>query len=145
MPPRRKRESELQRPRSRKGGGAKDASKAFQGEEKFWPEPKAEWDQEVKDIYEAAMISGDEVFYEQSDIAMLRLILDDLSAIRSGGQRGSAEKYKALLAALQQMLLTETDRRKANIELQPRQDSEEDKPAHLVVMDDYRSGLGMGK
>lgn len=140
MPPRKKRESELQRPRSRKGGASKDATRGLQGEFKDWPEPKEEWDDEIRDIYESAMISGGEQFYEQSDIAFLRLLLDDLNAMRRGS--GGAEKYKALLSQLGQMLLTEADRRKANIELQPRSSDEGTKAADVLQMEEYRTALG---
>ena len=142
MPARKLRESELQRPRSRKGGGAKNASKgvAYGGQ---WYQPNADWSLEIKQLWNAAKRSGGAAFYEQSDVALLYMILDDLNRARSGG-RLSGQLLQTLYSQLNKFLLTEADRRAANIELEAEVE-EEDEPAEVVQMREYEKGLGLVK
>lgn len=139
MPPRKKRESELQRPRSRKGGDSKSPTKGT-ANGAVWYDPPETWSEEVKNIWAAAEASGGSDFYEQSDVAFLYVILDDLNKARAG--RLSGQLLQVLYGQLNNFLLTETDRRKANIELEKMVVSEE-VPPEVAQMDEYRNALGL--
>lgn len=137
MPQRKKRESELQRPRSRKGGGARNVTKGRQRGQR-WYKAGDHWDQSIKNIYNAAKASGGSEFYEQSDIAMLWKLLDDFQRAHEG--RLSGQLLQTLYSQLNRYLLTETDRRQANIELEALPE-EEETPAEVVAIEGYKNAL----
>lgn len=137
MPPRKKRESELQRPRTRKGRNQRNVTKGRQRGQR-WYAANPDWDRSVKNIYNAAKVSGGSEFYEQSDIAMLWKLLDDFDRAHQG--RLSGQLLQTLYSQLNRYLLTETDRRAANIELEALPE-EEEKPAELVAIEDYKNAL----
>lgn len=137
MPPRKKRESELQRPRSRQGRGERQVSKGRQRGQR-WYAANPEWDQSVKNIWSAAKSSGSAEFYEQTDIAMLWALLNDFDKAHHG--RLSGQLLQTLYSQLNRYLLTETDRRAAGIELEALPE-EEERPAELVAIDSYKNAL----
>lgn len=137
MPPRRKRESELQRPRTRQGRGERNVSKGRANGQR-WYAAGDDWSRGVKNIWNAAKSSGGSEFYEQSDIAMLWQVLDDFNRAHEG--RLSGQLLQALYTQLNRFLLTETDRRAASIELEALPE-EEERPAELVAIDSYKNAL----
>jgi|SRR5699024_2685427 len=137
--PRRKRESELQRPRSRQGKESQ-SRKVTKGRQRGqrWYAANPEWPKSIKNIWNAAKSSGGSEFYEQSDIAMLWQLLDDFYRAHQG--RLSGQLLQTLYAQLNRYLLTETDRRAAGIELEELPD-EEEKPAEVVAIEGYKDAL----
>ena len=137
MPAHRKRSSELQRPRSRKGAEERNVTKGRQRGQR-WYTADPDWSEEIKALWNAAKASGGADFYEQSDIAFLKILLSDLDRARK--QRLSGQLLTALYAQLNNFLLTETDRRKARIELEGEPEEVED-PPEVAIMNDYRKAL----
>lgn len=137
MPPRKKRESELQRPRSRKGGGARNVTKGRQRGQR-WYKAGDNWSPGIRNIWNAAKASGGAEFYEQSDIAMLWQTLDDFQRAHEG--RLSGQLLQTLYTQLNRYLLTETDRRAADIELEALPE-EEERPAEVVAIEGYKNAL----
>lgn len=113
-----------------------------------WPEPKADWHEIAQMVWDAAQNSGQADFYQQSDVAVLYSLMDDLSwykrpytALDDGHEyhKRSGQMLQTIMSALKDLLLTEGDRRRLSLELSAPPDN---KPAASVaVMDDYRSGL----
>src|SRR5699024_7854869 len=83
--------------------------------------------------------SGTSYWYQQSDVARLRFLCDEVERYRQAGKQ-SAMMYTALISEMSNLMFSEADRRKANIELQhPATTEEED--AQVAHIDRYRNGL----
>jgi len=142
MPKPRKREDELQRPRSRQGGDQPAVSKG-----QLWPTKKpqagANWHSVAKRIWESFDSSGQVEFWQNSDWAFAFWICDQISDYQNSARR-SAQQMDTLVRATERLLLTEADRRKARIELQhPSLEEEED--ASVTAVADYKARLEVVK
>ena len=140
------RSENLARPRERKG---KDQVPVTNGVARpvYWPEIPADWHDIATMVWDAARNSGQADFYQQSDIAILYSLCEDLShykkpfTTKDGIEydKRSGQMLQTIMSSLASLLLTEGDRRRLRIELQAPPD---DKPAASVaVMDDYRASL----
>lgn len=124
-------ESELARPRSRKGGNQQAVTKGVRREVE-WPDAPSHWGQLCTDLYNGAMDSGQADFYQQSDIAMMTVVLEELNRYmepygsRIDEETGeeialypkrSGQMFQALMSSFQSLLLTEGDRRRVRVEL----------------------------
>lgn len=134
------RSEDLARPRERKG---KDQVPVTQGvmRDVKWPRPDPEWHKIARDLYLACKASGQADFYQQSDVALLYSLCDDLSFVKNQGARRSAEMLKGIYAALTTLLVAEGDRRRVRIELQAPE--EESEPAAVLAIADYKKDLGL--
>lgn len=104
-----------------------------------WPRAKKTWSYAVKELYNSVKDSGQTYWYQQSDVARLRFLCDEIEAYKSSG-RQSAMMYTALISEMSNLMFSEADRRKANIELQhPASTEEED--AQVAYIADYQDGL----
>ena len=104
-----------------------------------WPRVKKTWSQQTKDLYNSVKDSGTSYWYQQSDVARLRFLCDEVERYRQAGKQ-SAMMYTALISEMSNLMFSEADRRKANIELQhPATNEEED--AQVAHIDRYRNGL----
>lgn len=106
------------------------------------PEADPEWHPSVIRIYDSLAESGQSDFFQNSDWAFAWSVCEDLSfykfqQVKQG--RPHAESLKALLSALNNLMLTEADRRRARIELQE-EERVTDSPA-VAVMASYRDKL----
>lgn len=126
------RSNDLARPRERKGGQYKDeqiSTGVLLPVE--WPEPDPEWDSIALMIWESAKNSGQAYWYQQTDIAYLYFVCDEISEYRRPyikvDDDGNEVVYKPkrngqILATINQMLgslvMTEGERRRARIELE---------------------------
>ena len=125
-------ESELARPRARKGGDQQEVT-IGERRSKFWPDTPAHWGGLAAGLYEAAQESGQEDFYQQSDIATLMIVCEEINsymepdAERLNEETGeivqlypkrSGQMFQALMSSLGSLLLTEGDRRRVRLELQ---------------------------
>ena len=133
------READLARPRERKGGEVIPVTKGvMQGVS--WPHAPAEWHPIAKSLYNAAKKSGQSDFYQQTDIALLFSIMDDLSEYKKSGKRSSM-MAQVIYSSLGPLLLSEGERRRVRIELhQPEVETES---ASVTAINGYKSALGL--
>lgn len=143
MPAVRKRESELARPRARKGVEGASAP-AVTGERRTVtvPREKTEWVPDAKRWYKSLKTSGQADFYQDSDWALAVFLCDEISYYRKAARR-SPEMLKTILVGMEKLLTSESDRLKARVEL-----SAPAKPtlsAAVVAIDSYRTQLAPAK
>lgn len=120
------RESNLARPRERKGNDEQAAKRGqLQPIQIAW-EPDPEWSPFTQQVWSSASASGMADFYQDTDYAELYFIcqeLDRYSTPRVNTKTGelyykqSPEMVKALLGGLTNLGFTEGDRRRIRIEL----------------------------
>lgn len=144
------RSDDLARPRSRKGGEHlhEEVTKGVALPVTI-PEPDADWHPIATMMWEALSRSGQAAYYQQSDWAFAYSLCEDLSLYKEprttkDGEiyhKRSPEMLKALMTGMSSLLMTEADRRRVRIELEAPQP--EETPASLVVLDDYKAGLGL--
>lgn len=118
---------------------ADDVSRA-PAREVTWHQADPDWHPIARQLYMAAKKSGQAVYYQQSDIALLYSICDDLSDFKKSGRR-SAQMASAIYSALTGLLLSEGDRRRVRIELDSTQPEDEAGKA----ADDFYATLGIEK
>lgn len=82
----------------------------------YWPEPSEEWPEIVVDFYDSFKESGMQAFYQQTDIAQLRMACQLLSE-EWGKPRRSAMIMAEAFKLLQGLGATEGERRQMKIEL----------------------------
>ena len=130
-----KRESELQRARTRKGSDVVPVTHGALREVTSRPPADEEWHPIAKGLYESAATSGQSDFYQDSDWWMLYSLCDEISYLKGMKQR-SGQYLASILSGLQALLLTEGERRRVRIELT----KPEEKGPDLVVvgMADYK-------
>jgi hypothetical protein len=86
------------------------------------PSADPEWSQVARMMWDSAVESGGAAYYESSDYATLYLLCDQIDYLYRTNKAGDAkprspEMFKAILAGLGNLLITEGDRRKLRIEL----------------------------
>lgn len=142
------RSENLARPRERKGGDQIPVTNGV-ARPVEWPEPDAGWHDIAKMVWDGAKNSGQADFYQQSDIALLYSLCDDLSfykkpfTTRDGLEydKRSGQMLQTIMSSLASLLLTEGDRRRVRLELQAPPDPTP--AASVAVMADYRNGLSV--
>lgn len=132
------REENLARPRSRKG---RTQQKTTKGELRpiTWPRPDPEWHAIARALYLSCKKSGQVDFYQQSDVALLYSLCDDLSYVKRQGGRRSAEMLKGIYGAMERLLVTEGDRRRVRIELTA--PTAAGTPAAVIAIAEYQREL----
>lgn len=106
--------SEDRRRRNKATGGvvtAKSGSDGFKP-----PEAGEHWHPIAVDLWNAALVSGQSVFYEPTDWVMLFSLCEDLSLYKFSSRR-SGQMLQSLMSGFSSLLLTEGDRRRLQIEL----------------------------
>lgn len=107
-----------------------------------WPRARKDWSYSVKEMYNSVKDSGTSYWYQQSDVTRLRFLCDEIERYKQAGKQ-SAMMYTALISEMSNLMFSEADRRKANIELQhPASTAEED--AQVAHIADYQRELGLG-
>ena len=105
------------------------------------PPPAAEhWHELAADWYRSLQRSGQSVFYEQSYWETARIWAELLSRQLESG-RVSAQMIQAWQTAAGELLTTEGARRKARLELDRAEESDE-VPAEVAAIDEYRKIVG---
>lgn len=133
------RESDLARPRERKG---KDQVPVTKGQSlpTRVPHADAEWHPIARMLWDSLKKSGQASFYQQSDWAYAYSLCDDLSNYKNSGRR-SSQMAQVIYSAMTNLLVTEGDRRRVRIELhEPESDDEE---ATVVAINDAKAKLGL--
>ena len=111
------RDDQNARPRARRGGDNAKVTRGIAREvdwSGFLPDPA--WHPTARQIWDSARTSGQEDYYQNSDIAMLFFICQETSEYCKSGKK-SAMMFQAITSAMTSLLLTEGDRRKVRIEL----------------------------
>lgn len=80
------------------------------------PQGSTKWDTVAKRIWKAAGTSAQSALYQETDWAVLRLMLDEVTAYRAATKRNS-QHLGAIMSALTDLLLCEGDRRRRGIEV----------------------------
>lgn len=100
--------------------------KARAGSAINWPDAPKDWPPLIVELYKALPVSGMAAFYEQTDVAMARVVLDGLATTVNSGKI-NGQLWSAAISALESLGVTEGDRRRMRIELErvPGEDPEE--------------------
>ena len=80
------------------------------------PRGSADWTPSAKKLWKSAGESGQSLLYTASDWQMLHLLMTELSEYQKMPRR-SANMFAAIMAGLSNLLLTEGDRRRLQVEL----------------------------
>ena len=103
-----------------------------------WPAANEEWHPVITELYEGAQESGMAAYYQQSDVAVFRMALDLLND-EWGKSRRSAMVMAEGFKLLKDLGLTEGERRRLHIELEP--EKEEGPDLKVVAMADAKDRL----
>lgn len=141
-----KREDELQRPRSRKGGDQREVTHG-QMRPVVIPDADPEWHPIATMLWESLIDSGQADFYQQSDWAFAYSVCEDLTRykeplVSKDGElyfKRSGQMLQTIYSAMERLLVTEGDRRRVRIELQ--KPPEQGTPASVVAIATYRDEL----
>lgn len=124
-----KREAELARPMARRGQAA--ARIITRGELKplIWEmfPPDEEWHPKARLIWDSAISSGQTEFWQNSDVAMLYMMVEEWSAYLKNstferkdgttGRKVNPVMLQSLTSLMSSLLMTEGDRRRVRLEL----------------------------
>ena len=105
------------------------------------PEADPEWHVAARMIWDAMAESGQADYYQNSDWAYAWSLCDDISYYKNRGNR-SGQMLTSLLSGLDRLLLTEGERRRARIELNP--PVPEATPASVTAIENYKKRLEKG-
>lgn len=106
-----------------------------------WPAAPAAWPEMVVDLYESLQVSGQSTFYEQSDVALARVVLD-LLADQLNASKVNGQLVVGLLSQLDSLLVSEGARRRARIELERAAGPDPEEDAAVADFEAYRQKLG---
>lgn len=144
------RESNLARPRERKGSDEQSTKRGqLQPIAIDW-QPDPEWSEFTQNAWKSASASGMADFYQDTDYAELYFICQELDRYgqprvntKTGElyYRQSPEMVKALLTGLSNLGFTEGDRRRIKVELDAPEP--EAKSASVTALHLYEGGLAM--
>lgn len=144
------RSEDLARPRSRKGGDRTEVTKGTMRPVEI-PEMDPDWHPIAKMLWQSLEQSGQADFYQQSDWAFAYSICEDLTRYKeplvnqATGElyfKRSGQMLATIYSAMERLLVTEGDRRRVRIELQPPEPEGDD--ATLVVLKSYEEALKKG-
>lgn len=131
-----RRESDLARPRERKGGKVQPVQKGRLREVTI-PEADPDWHPIAKMIWESAQTSGQADYYQDTDYALLYSICEDISVYKDNSRR-NGQILSSLYSTLGRLMFTEGDRRSLRLELHA-DEPEDDAEVHAI--EDYKNRL----
>jgi hypothetical protein len=142
------RESDLARPRERKGKEQVAVTKGLSRPVRI-PQADKDWHPIAKMLWDSLKKSGQSDFYEQSDWAFAYSLCEDLSLYKKPSVNRDGEEYfkrsgqmlQTIYSAMERLLVTEGDRRRVRIELhdpEPETDL-----ASVTAINDARKELGL--
>lgn len=106
-----------------------------------WPPADRDWSKRAKEMYKAARTSGQADYFQQTDVARLRFLLDQVTYYEGQPNR-SAMMLQVITSEMTSLLFSEGDRRRVRIELSRTDNSDED--ARVIAINSYRDELGAG-
>lgn len=133
------RSEDLARPRERKGSD-QQSIKTGEMRDVTIPHADPEWHPIADRMWRAMKSSGQADFFQNSDWAFAYSLMDDLSHYKKSGKR-SGQMLQSILSAMERLLITEADRRRARVELSAPE--EENESASVTAIADYKQGLGL--
>jgi hypothetical protein len=133
------RESDLARPRERKGKDQVPVTKGLSRPVRI-PQADQEWHPIARMLWDALKKSGQADFYEQSDWAYAYSLCDDLSMYKKSGRR-SSQMAQVIYSAMTNLLVTEADRRRVRIELHEPEADED--VASVTAINNAKARLGL--
>lgn len=133
------RESDLARPRERKGSGQVAVTKGVSRPASV-PHADKDWHPIARKLWDSLKTSGQSDFYEQSDWAYAFAICDDLSEYKKSSRR-SSQMAAVIYTAMSNLLVTEADRRRVRIELHDPDTGET--AVEDDAVDEYAAELGV--
>ncbi|AFV51325.1 hypothetical protein FDG66_gp05 [Streptomyces phage phiCAM] len=135
------RESDLARPRERKGSDVQSVTKGVARPAKI-PNADREWHPIARRLWDSLKTSGQQDYYQSSDWALAYSLCEDLSYYKKSGKR-SGQMLQTIYSAFERLLVAEGDRRRVRIELHEPED--EGDTAAVVAIADYRQELGLAE
>lgn len=94
-----------------------DVDKPGAGAALDWYAPDEEWHQIAREWYLALQVSGQSVFYAQSDVATAYYLAEMISRSLAG-DRVNGQLFGSIMSAMGDLVVTEGARRRVKIELQ---------------------------
>jgi hypothetical protein len=135
------RESDLARPRERKGSDQVSVTKGTLRETKV-PHADSDWHPIARKLWDGMKSSGQADFFQNSDWAYAYSLMDDLSEYKKSGRR-SSQMAQVIYTSLGNLLVTEADRRRIRIELHEPDTGEDE--ASVTAINGARAALGLVK
>lgn len=112
------RSDELQRPRERAGNRRDPVTTGeLQPISDEFLQPDPDWHPIARKVWDGALSSGQYRWYQNSDLAILYSICEDLSIYKDGVRR-SGQMLQVIMSTLGDLMVTEGDRRRVRLELQ---------------------------
>lgn len=134
-----KRTEELQRPRERAGVRRDPITKGELREldlERFQPDP--DWHPIARMLWDGAMTSGQADWYQNSDLAVLYSVCEDMSMYKDSKYKRSGQMLQTIMSTLGDLMMTEGDRRRVRLELQrPQEEQASHADAGRSLYDDF--------
>ncbi|MEV0437772.1 hypothetical protein AB0I84_00850 [Streptomyces spectabilis] len=135
------RESDLARPRERKGGDVQAVTRGIARATKV-PNGDRSWHPIAKRLWDSLKESGQADYYQASDWAMAFSLCEDLSHYKQAGKR-SGQMLQTIYSTFERLLVTEGDRRRVRIELH--EPEPEEQSAAVLAIADYKKDLGLAE
>lgn len=104
------------------------------------PQGDPDWHPIAKRLYDSLRTSGQADWYQNSDWNFAYSLCEDLSYYKKSGKR-SGQMLQTIYSAMERLLVTEADRRRARIELT--QAEEKTELASVAALAEYREVLGL--
>lgn len=141
MPTMPKRSNELQRPRERKGVRDPITYGQLRPVDHSHFLPDEEWHPTARMLWDSAFTSGQSDYYQDSDLAVLFHICEELSEYKNSTRR-SAQLLGEISKLMGGLMFTEGDRRQVRLELQAPKDEEKglEELAHDAYADFFQAG-----
>ncbi|MFI5763885.1 hypothetical protein ACIA8F_23470 [Streptomyces sp. NPDC051563] len=133
------RESDLARPRERKGSDVQPVTRGVARPTKV-PNADRSWHPIAKRLWDSLKTSGQADFYQDSDWALAFSLCEDLSYYKKAGKR-SGQMLQTIYSAFERLLVAEGDRRRVRVELH--EPEPEVQSAAVLAIADYRQDLGL--
>lgn len=89
------------------------------------------------DWYESLRVSGQSCYFEASDWAQARILVESLSRVLNSDKAPNGQFLASWFSAAGELLTTEGSRRRMRLELQRGSHVDEDEDAAVTAMDDY--------
>ena len=105
-------------------------------------EPDEKWHEIATEWYLSLRESGQAAFYQPSDWATARYAAELMSRLLKSDRGPNGQLVAALNSVMGSLLTTEGDRRRARIELERQGPAEQQAPAGVTAIADYRAQLG---
>ncbi|MFF7254802.1 phage terminase small subunit [Streptomyces microflavus] len=135
------RETDLARPRERKGGEVQSVTRGLARPAKV-PNGDRTWHPIAKRLWDSLKESGQADFYQASDWALAYSLCEDLSFYKKSGKR-SGQMLQTIYSAFERLLVAEGDRRRVRIELH--EPEPEVQSAAVLAIADYKQDLGLAE